>query len=112
MSEKDFAVGQAGLPQVGGQTRKPCYLIMLDVGTAKKKSGRFFVSIDKPVFEMSFISVKGVFSDLEEEEINKSYYDLISIKSDIVDMMFPNHRIVSIKNLVFNANKTSTLMTK
>jgi hypothetical protein len=109
MPEKDFAVGFTGIPQVGAQTKKPCYLISLDVGPTKKKAGRWFISIDKPVFEMNFISVKGVFSDQDEDEIAKTCYELVSNKDEIVDIMFPAHRVLSIRNLVFNANKHSTL---
>lgn len=109
MPEKDFAVGFAGIPQVGAVTKKPCYLITLDVSSTKKKTGQFFVSIDKPVFEVYFIQVKGVFSNLDEEEITKTCYELVSNKDEIVDIMFPSHRVVSIRNLVFNANKHSTL---
>lgn len=112
MPEKDFAVSQTGIPSVGQQTKKPHYLITLDTPPSKKKSGKFFIATDKPVFEMSFIQVKGVFSDLDEEEISKSFYEIASNKSEIIDIMFPSHRILSIRNLVFNAMKPSTLVTK
>lgn len=110
MGEKDYAVGQAGMPQVGQASKKPCYLVSLHDPSSKKKPTTYFIAIDRPHFEMQFIQVKGVFSDLSEDEISKRFNDEIANKDAIVDIMFPSHRIMSIKSLVFNANKPSTLI--
>jgi hypothetical protein len=107
MSEKDFAVSVTGIPQVGQASKKPCYLITLESTT---KKGLRFVAMDKPQFEMNFIQVKGVYSDLSEDEISKRFSELVSNKDAIMDMMFPAHRVISIRSLVFNANKPSTLV--
>ena len=47
-----------------------------------------------------------------EEEILKKFSEILdnTPKENIVDIMFPSHRIVSIRSLVFNANKPSTLV--
>lgn len=112
MSEKDFTVGITGIPQVGQVSKKPCYLITLEDTAGKTKIVRYFIAIDKPDFETNFIRVKGIYSDLTEDEILKRFGEVVAgtPKEAIVDMMFPSHRIYSIRSLVFNANKPSTLI--
>jgi hypothetical protein len=110
MSEKDFAISVTGAPNVGHISKKPCYLISLD--GSGKKGITYFISIDKPDLLNNFIQVKGIYSDFCEDEITKRFSEIIlnTPKESIVDMMFPSHRIFSIKSLVFNANKPSTLI--
>lgn len=93
------------------QSKKPSYLITLE-DTSSKKADRFqrFISLDKPELLNGFIQVKGIFSDKSEDEIIKTFVDILtnSSKELILEMMFPMHRICSIRNLVFNAVKTVT----
>jgi len=105
MNNNDYTVGQVYMPQSGALNKKPCYLITLE----NKKNTQYFISIDKPVFESYFIQAKGVFSELSENEIGKQFQEIINIKDNIVEIFFPSHRIISIKNLAFNANKPATI---
>lgn len=90
MSGSDFAVGVVGLPSVGALLKKPTYLVTLTEG----KKEIFFLSIDRPEFVNSgFIQTKGAFVDsADTTEFTKD---------SVVEIIFPSHRIVSIKNLVF-----------
>ncbi len=112
MSDKDFGVSITGIPQVGQVSKKPCYLISLDNSFGETKSTTAFIAVDKPDLLQNFIQVKGVFSELSDDEITKKFADILTAtpKELIVDMMFPAHRVFSIKSLVFNANKPSTLV--
>jgi hypothetical protein len=110
MSEKDFTVGFTAAPAVGSISKKPCYLVTLEGAKASKQIR--FITIDRPDLLTNFIQVKGVYSELSEEEILSQFADILSStpKETIVDMMFPSHRVLSIRSLVFNANKPSTLI--
>jgi hypothetical protein len=114
MSDRDYGVGITGVPQVGQVSKKPCYLITLyDVAdNGKLKDFRSFISTDKPDFLQNFIHVKGIYSKENEDEIGKRFLEIIAStpKESILDIMFPIHRVWSIKSLVFNANKPSTLV--
>jgi len=112
MSEKDYGVSVTGIPQVGQISRKPCYLVTLTTGKVKGKEFVSFISLDKPDLQPNFILVKGIFSDSDEEEITKRFGEIVAStpKEAIVDMMFPAHRVHSVKSLVFNAHKPSTLV--
>jgi hypothetical protein len=110
MPEKDFAVSSVGLPQVGKVAMKPCYLVTL-LNPAGKKA-MHFIALDKPDLLEGFVQVKGYFSDLSEEELVKTYVEVVTSAplDSRIEMMFPWHRILSIRSLVFNANKPSTLV--
>lgn len=113
MGEKDFAISVTVAPQVGQANKKPCYLITLeDTSTKTKSAYRFFIAMDKPDLLTNFIQVKGIYSDLSEDEILKKFGEVLTNtpKESIVDMMFPSHKVHSIRSLVFNANKLSTLV--
>lgn len=112
MPEKDFGVSITGIPQVGQVSKKPCYLVALASLEGKTKASIHFIAIDKPDLQTNFILVKGIYSDLSEDEIAKRFSEVLAgtPKEAIVDMMFPSHRIHSIRSLVFNANKPSTLV--
>lgn len=112
MPEKDFAVGSVGIPSVGHISKKPSYLVLLEETVGKTKGLKHFIAIDRPDPVNGFISVKGIYSDLSEDEISKSFAEILAStpKEQILDMMFPWHRVYSIRSLVFNANKPSTLV--
>jgi hypothetical protein len=91
--------------------KKPPFLITLDDGvTGKTRNFQRFISLDKPLSENGFIQVKGIFSDKDEDEIIKGFTDILTgtSKELILEMMFPLHRVYSIRSLVFNAVKTVT----
>lgn len=94
MTNSDLAVGVVGLPNVGALLKKPTYLVTLTEGEGKNKKEVFFLSIDRPeLMNAGFIQTKGAFVDsADATEV---------IKDAVVEIIFPSHRIVSIKNLVF-----------
>lgn len=108
MPEKDFAVGAVGVPSVGHQARKPCYLVVLST-TAKKTEN--FISLDKPDLLNGFIQAKGFYTDQSEEEVVKDFVNLVAStpKETYLDIMFPWHRVQSIRSLVFNAVKPTSV---
>lgn len=91
--------------------RKPVYLITLDDGiVGKNRNFQRFISLDKPRAENGIIEVKGIFSDKEEEEIIKTFFDILTgtPKELQLEMIFPLQRVYSIRSLVFNAVKAVT----
>jgi hypothetical protein len=94
--------------------KKPPFLITLDDGsTGKTRNFQRFISLDKPQSENGFVQVKGIFTESTEEEIIKTFSDILTTtpKELTLEMMFPLHRIYSIRSLVFNAVKTATTIT-
>lgn len=123
MGDKDFqinAVGQtiSGAIQAGNLggspiSKKPSYLVTIeDTTSAGKKSMKRFITTDKPDLLQGFIQVKGFFSDEGEDEIINNLSDILtSTKKELIcEMMFPWHKICSIRSLVFNAIKSQTLV--
>jgi len=114
MSEKDFVIGITSAPSVGAMPKKPCYLVTLDPPVGASKSNKYlrFIAMDKPDLLGNFVQVKGIFCDLSEDEILSKFVDVLTStpKESIIDIMFPVHKICSIRNLVFNAHKPSTLI--
>lgn len=127
-SDKDLAIGAigggqgvpagaiyaGGLPQASTISRKPCYLITLD-GLTKtgKPSVRRFVAIEKPGLEAaSVIQVKGFYAEETEDEIVSNFLDIIKAvpKDAIMEIIFPTHKVHSIRSLVFNANKLASVI--
>lgn len=109
MTDRDYAVGAVGMiPTAGAINKKPIYLIHLSHKTTFQK----FIAIDKPDSQNGFISTKGFFTDLPEEEVIKTFSELLTQtpKELILDMWFPWHRVHSVRSLVFNANKLQTLV--
>ena len=109
MPEKDFAVGSVGIPTVGKVSSKPHYLVTLTNPAGKKPV--HFIALDKPDLLNGFIQVKGIFSDLSEEELVKSFSEVVASTplESRLDMMFPWHRVLSVRSLVFNAHKPVSL---
>jgi hypothetical protein len=110
MADKDFAISVTAAPQVGAISKKPCYLLSLE-GTGKTKVA-YFIAFDKPDMQADFVQVKGVYSNGSEEDIVSGFVDMVrgTPKEEIIEIMFPWHRILSIRSLVFNANKPSSLV--
>ena len=96
------------IPSGAPVKRNPIYLIILERQNGKTQVLEKFISLDKPQSENGFIQVKGIFCEKTEDEIIKSFNDILtsSPKELILEMMFPHHRIVSIRSLVFNAVKS------
>ena len=102
---QDIAVGSVGIPAVSPGNKKPPYLTLLDLPGSKGKNCEKFISIDKPELLSGFIQAKGFFCADSEDDIMKNISELLTTtkKELYVEMMFPAHRIISIKNLVFKA---------
>ncbi len=95
--------------------KKPPFLITLDDGiVGKTRNQQRFISLDKPESVNGFVQVKGIFCDKNEDEIIKTFSDILTNtpKELILEMMFPLHRIYSIRSLVFNAVKSVTNVSK
>jgi hypothetical protein len=103
MNEHDHAIAPVGIPNVSLLAKKPPHLISLNNG----KKTQFFLSLDKPELLQDFIQVKGFYFEatLSEEDINKNYAEIMGSTSRdcVVEMFFPTHRILSIKNLIFKS---------
>ncbi len=102
MADSDIAIGiTAQLPTMGAMNKKPAYLITLDYGKSYKR----FITLDKPELLNGFLQVKGIYSDASEDEIIKSFSDILTNapKELILDIMFPWHKICSVRSLVFRA---------
>ena len=122
MAEKDFAVGAVGQTisgavqagNLGGSpiSKKPSYLITLEPPASKAKKMTRFITIDKPDLLNGFVQAKGVFVEESEDQIINNLSEVLtSIKKELVlEMMFPWHKICSIRSLVFSAIKTQSLV--
>jgi hypothetical protein len=79
---------------------KPSYLI-----TLSDKTNKYFITTDRPEQLNGFIQAKGVFTDSKEEVIIKNYSAILTnaSKEFILEMMFPWHKICSIRSLIFKA---------
>jgi hypothetical protein len=84
---------------------KPSYLVILKDDSIQIKKMKYFISIDKPDFLNGFISVKGIYANFSEKEIILNFNDMLtnSKKDLLLEVMFPWHRIISIRNLTFRA---------
>src|SRR5574338_359671 len=110
--EKDFAIGSVGVPTgIGAVSKKPPYLVALENPSGKGKLVHF-ISLDKPDLLNGFIQAKGIYVEVSETKVIKTFSEIIAEtpKEEILDMMFPWHRVHSIRSLVFNANKPVTLL--
>jgi hypothetical protein len=123
MVDRDLAIGAVGASQTGVPTgavyaggltagstvsKKPCYLLTLEeVRFGKTKLITRFILIDKPDILNGFVQVKGIYSDFSEDDIVKRFWDIIQTtpKEQQLEIMFPTHRVVSIRSLMFNAVK-------
>lgn len=108
-------LGSNALTQQAAPTlKKPPFLVTLDDGMkGKERVFQRFISLDKPESVNGFVQVKGFICDKDEEEIIKNFVDILTSTSKelYLEMMFPLHRIYSIRSLVFNAVKTPTTIT-
>lgn len=105
----DLGVNALTQTSIAPTLKKPPFLITLDDGmNGKIRNFQRFISLDKPESINGFIQVKGIFTDSTEEEIIKGFSDILTTapKESILEMMFPLHRIYSIRSLIFNAVKT------
>lgn len=84
---------------------KPPYLIVLGDGVGKTKTYEYFISLDRPEQLNGFLQAKGIFVTGDEQDIIKNFSALLtSTKRELIlEMMFPWHRICSVRNLVFKA---------
>jgi hypothetical protein len=112
MPEYDFAISSVGVPQVGRVPNKPRHLIYLTppVGS-KSKSPIYFISQERPdINQAGFVSAKGMYCDSSEDVIISTFASILDScpKESILELIFPSHRVICIRSLVFNANKSKT----
>jgi hypothetical protein len=101
MTDKDFAIGvTTAIPNPASVSKRTPYLIYLKVKPIKR-----FISLDKPDVQNNCVQVKGLYSDLPEDEIIKKFQDILTTapKEVILDVMFPLHEISSMRSLIFRA---------
>jgi len=113
MPPNDFAIGPTSVVPSGGViSKKPNYLITLEDNSCKSKVLTRFITLDKPDFLDGFILVKGIFTDIEEDAVINNISNILTTlkKELILEVMFPHHRIHSIRSLVFNAIKSQTVV--
>lgn len=102
----DIAVGLANrVPNGSVILNKPSYIICLEKNIGKTKTLEYFLTIDKPEVIDSMVHAKGLFVDLSEDQIIENYSTVLtsSKKELLLEMMFPQHRIHSIRSLAFRA---------
>ena len=110
----DIAIGVGNFVPTGAQIlKKPVYLIIL-TPTGPKAPQQRFISLDKPRAENGVVEVKGIFSEKSEDEIIENFQSILTTapKELILEMMFPLHRVISIRSLVFNAVKNVSVSLK
>ena len=105
---QDLVIGVTTKVPTGGQlSTKPSYLIYIDDpdGTGKNRKIKRFITLDRPELLNGFIQVKGFFSELSDDEIINSYQQVLTTtrKELILEVMFPWHKVHSIRSLVFKA---------
>jgi hypothetical protein len=85
--------------------KKPIYLLVLESLTGKTRTLEKFLSLDKPDLLNGFVQVKGAYVENDISVIEKDYINILSSvkKENVVEIMFPWHRIVSMQNLIFKA---------
>ena len=103
----DIAIGtfSGQLPTGAPVVRKTAYLVTLEDTSGKTKTLKRFISLDKPELLNGFVQTKGIFSEESEDEITKKFNDLLTNapKELYLEMLFPWHKICSIRSLVFRA---------
>lgn len=101
----DIAISPAGLLNRPVQSNKPSYLLTYEDGSGAKNKLKRIITLDKPETNAAYVHLKGVMTDLSEEEIISSYQEVLtsSPKESIIEVMVPWHRIYSVRSLVFKA---------
>ncbi len=90
------------MPAPGALNKKPLYLVTLSNG---KKFDQF-ITIDRPIIETNILQAKGIYVTLSEPEIVLRAAELLTLNKDsVLEMIFPLHRVFSVRNLIFNPNK-------
>lgn len=98
----DLVVGAVGLQVKVPQIIKTPYLVELEAG----KKREYYVTLDKPDLSNSCVTIKGVSAEISDvDEFMKNYNDFLSDvkKENIVEAIFPWHRVIRITNLVYKA---------
>ena len=102
----DIQIINATLPTSAPVLKKPAYLIQL------QKPSINFLSFDKPELLTDFVSAKGFFTnakviDGNSKVLDAEYVKIMSsiIRENIVEKMFPSHRIIDIQNLAYKAKE-------
>lgn len=103
MPDVDISIGSVGVPTTVAVPKKPSYLIFLEDATPKNKRTKKFITLDKPEFVSGFVQVKGFFTDLPEDEVIKTFPEVLtSVAKDLIlEVFIPWQRITYMRSLVF-----------
>jgi len=106
----DFAVSNVPYkPPAPATYKNPPHVIFLSQveGSTKSSASKNtkFICTGKIEFINGFVQCKGFYVDQAEDKIISDFDDLISTvdKEKIVEIYFPNHRIISIRSLIYKA---------
>jgi hypothetical protein len=101
----DISINPVALINKPVQFNKPSYLLTYEDGAVAKNKVKRIVTIDKPETNSSYVHLKGVMTELSEEEIISSYQEVLTSapKELIIEVMVPWHRVFSLRSLVFKA---------
>jgi hypothetical protein len=100
----DIAITQAIMPTGVAASSKPNWLLSIEDKSGKTVKTRFFISLDRPdTSNNGFVAVKGIFSDLDEDDILKTFKDLLTSagKDLYCDLLIPHHKVSMMRSLVF-----------
>ncbi len=102
MAEKDVVVPAAyRVPDGSVSLVRPCHLV------AFKETNRFFIALERPTLEGSYIQTKGVFVLTDEKTVVRDWQklvkELIEDKRNIVELYIPWLRVEYIRNLAYTA---------
>ncbi len=104
MSNHDFAVSNVGYtPHAPPKLNYTPHVIHLVDGKKTIK----FITTNKMDLSNGYVAAKGLFTDASDEEISSKYMQMTEEveKEKIVDILFPNHRILYIQSLIYTARK-------
>lgn len=102
----DISINTTSIFQGSTVIQKPIYLLTLKTEDTKgKPTKEFFLALDKPDIETAYVSCKGFYVEGTEDVISVNFIDLVSKtdKAKYSHIMFPWHRVSSIKNLGYKS---------
>jgi len=97
----EIIVNQVTFSNKTAQAFKAPYLLVVQI----KKSFKNFISLEKPEFFHQHLSTKGFFTEASEEEIGKTFTDILNSmpRALYTEMSFPLTKVEYVKNLVYKA---------
>lgn len=102
MNDNILVVKPQGLQEKTLTKTVPVYAVEL-TGSGSKGTKIFFIASKLEVDATTFVKCIGTYFTGTEEALSKNYNEILSApdKSGFIEVMFPWHRVLSIKNLIF-----------